>query len=527
MALVAMGSMTWGCASDDKPPPAPSFTLRVPSEPTLRFSLQDRTPLVIEVTREVPFVGAIALTLQGLPAHIKVETSPVFVTETEKTGTFHLRVEELAPYGRFPIRVVGESGAGRFTLDVMVEVQPGPAAVDVSFGTEGLVLPALGLPSVSIRDMAVQPDGKWILVGSTGAAGSRDVLVARLLPDGTPDASFGTQGTRVIDVCGGDDALEAATLLPDGRLVLAGSAVADTNGCTALKRQSLLLVRLTATGALDPTFGNAGVWTFQHTMGTSWLSSVAVDSQGRFVGAGTVKGTDSDQLMVRLLPTGQLDPSFGTDGQVLENYGRGDTARVVLVLADDALLLGGTTYEHAEGMTLRRYRANGERDVTFNFVPPASATASRGPRKLYPVAGGKVLVVAGTASGEHGTSYGVTLSQFDATGAVDASFGVQGSQGASTPPGYGRDMLAGSGVLPGGEIAVATLDPSKVGGSEIGLVHISANGTKLRSHRPDLSGAQQPMAAVVDAEGFFRVAGLHTAPGATEAVPFVTRFWPY
>ncbi|MCP3166714.1 hypothetical protein LZ199_27810 [Myxococcus sp. QH3KD-4-1] len=525
MALVVM----WGCSSDEKPPPAPSFTLRAPSEPTLRFAPENATPLIIEVTRESSFTGALSLTLEGLPAHVQAEATTVFLSGADSTGTFQLHVEELAAYGRFPIRVVGDGGVGRVELSLTLEVQPGQAALDLSFGSGGLALPALGRPVGIFVRMAVQPDGKWILASSTGAAGSRDVLVARLLPDGTPDVSFGTQGTRIIDVCGGEDDVRAVTVLSDGRIMLAGSAVSDTNGCTALNRQSLLLVRLTATGELDSTFGTAGVWTFQLSKGTATLNSLTVDSQGRVVGAGTVTGTgsDSDQVMVRLLPTGQLDTSFGADGLVIEDYGQQDSGSVVLALADDALLLGGTTREHADGLTLRRYQVNGERDLTFNFVPRALAASKLGPRRLYSLEGGKVLVVAGSNSGEHNTDNGVSLVQVDATGAADASFGLQGHQYYETPGTRNRDIIAGSGLLPGGEIALATWYEGMMNDTGVGTIHVSSNGERLRRNRVDLPGRQRPTDAWLDAEGYFRVVGLHTAPGQSNEVLFVARFWPY
>ncbi|NTX57261.1 hypothetical protein HR086_38780 [Myxococcus sp. CA039A] len=563
VALVALGATGMGCSSDESPPPpssggdagtprpdaggppsdagteepapdaggepAPAFTVLPPSEPTLRFAPRNTTRFSVQVRRDDSFTGDVTLTLEGLPAHVLADALTLSVPGAENLASFELHVEEAAAYGRFPIRVVGEGRGERVEVSVTLEVQPGQAALDVSFGSQGLGLPALGLSAVSINAMAVTPDGKWILAGSTGSAGLRDVLVARLLPDGTPDVSFGTQGTRVIDVCDGDDYVDAVTVLSDGRVVLAGGAIADTNSCTARNYQSLLLVRLTDTGALDTTFGTTGVRTFQLSAGNATLHALTVDSRGRVVGAGTVQNTDRDQVLVRLLPTGQLDTSFSADGLAWEDVGEDDEGLGVIALADDSLLLAGTTASHNHGLSLRRYQVNGERDRAFSYSPPAYVTPRLTPRTLHLLEGGKVLVGTRAVFSGEGAGTGAGLLRIDSgTGAVDSSFGTQGYRYFVTVENQARDVLVGTGLLPGGDIALSTVYRDESGAPGLGLIHVSANGlTVLRSHHSDLPGSERPLVARLDAEGFFRVAGLHTAPGQSVETPFVARFWPY
>ena len=78
---------------------------------------------------------------------------------------------------------------------------------DTSFGRGGRRSVAPGAP---IR-VAVQPDGKIVVTG-------RDVALARYLPDGRPDDSFGTQG--VVDVEGLNG--YALALQPDGKIIVVG-----------------------------------------------------------------------------------------------------------------------------------------------------------------------------------------------------------------------------------------------------------------------------------------------------------------
>ena len=65
--------------------------------------------------------------------------------------------------------------------------------LDPSFGTEGKVTTNFGAADLA-NAVALQPDGKIVVVGKTGLAGIFDFAVARLNPDGSPDNTFGGGG---------------------------------------------------------------------------------------------------------------------------------------------------------------------------------------------------------------------------------------------------------------------------------------------------------------------------------------------
>ena len=78
--------------------------------------------------------------------------------------------------------------------------------------------------SESGADLALQPDGKIVVAGAT-SAGTRDMLVARFQPAGVLDTTFGVGGVPTVDF-GGNDAATGVALLPDGRILVAGTGVA-------------------------------------------------------------------------------------------------------------------------------------------------------------------------------------------------------------------------------------------------------------------------------------------------------------
>lgn len=104
--------------------------------------------------------------------------------------------------------------------------------------------------------------------------------------------------------------------------------------------------RVTADGALDPSFGEGGRVKISG-------SAVAVDDAGRvLVGSYARRSTTNYETMptvTRLLPDGRPDPGFGTDGEVRVDFGgRYDSAMAVAVEASGKILVGGDTQNEPE-----------------------------------------------------------------------------------------------------------------------------------------------------------------------------------
>lgn len=182
--------------------------------------------------------------------------------------------------------------------------------LDSAFGNGGYVgVPRIDNQGTSAYDIAIQPDGKIVLAGNvgSGALGIQDFAVIRLTPQGAFDSTFGTDGVARMDF-GGDEYGTEIGLLADGRIVASGQVTDDANVTR------IGVVRLTAQGALDPTFGTDG----RVVMGTTeqqYASDLLVEPAGRIVLGGyrydSSEGTYR-MVLVRLEADGTLDTGFGT-----------------------------------------------------------------------------------------------------------------------------------------------------------------------------------------------------------------------
>ena len=139
-------------------------------------------------------------------------------------------------------------------------------------------------------------------------------------------------------------------------------------GLIGIGPQEVLVARVDANGALDPTFGNGGYVRFLPMANGGFAWDIALLPNGNLALAGMARDANVDQhtLVVMLQPEGQLDPSFGNGGILLENFGDQEQYYAVKVHNGTHLLCAG--FVEVNGMrdgVVRRYDLNGDLDQTF------------------------------------------------------------------------------------------------------------------------------------------------------------------
>jgi uncharacterized delta-60 repeat protein len=235
------------------------------------------------------------------------------------------------------------------------------------------------------RSVLVQSDGKIVAVGVSYCKRPEPGLfvLARYNLDGTPDTTFGDDGTVMTSF--GDPAechaqAEAAALQPDGKIVVAG-----TGGCTqAGIDPRFAIARYETDGALDPSFSDDGMVMTNFTSQYDKLTDVAIQPDGKLVAGGTAAywmvETDvleSRAALARYNLDGTLDSTFGRDGKVTTSFHSrrcpGSNESYDLEIQPDGKIVQGGSAACAASAgdpphprwVLSRYRPNGTRDRTF------------------------------------------------------------------------------------------------------------------------------------------------------------------
>jgi uncharacterized delta-60 repeat protein len=347
----------------------------------------------------------------------------------------------VAVQGDGKILVAGGSSAGDFSvLRLLPDGSPDP-----DFGAGGKVVRKFGQFELARGVAAVS--GDKILVGGAGlvSGGSRDFAALRLLSSGAPDPDYGTDGLVTTDILNGlDDVVNGMAVDGTGRAILAGRY------CT-----NVALVRYTAGGAPDPSFGNGGkVFTPGSTATEQEANAIAIQADGKVVVAGQSRtGSNTDVLVARYLSNGTPDPNFGSGGKTTTAVGAGnvsDAANAVTVLADGKIVVVGTT---GSDYLLLRYTPGGVLDTNFgsgggNFIDFAGAIDAG-----YGVAvqGDGRILVTGTSNLNGRENF--ALLRFTSGGGIDSSFGNGG--GLLTTVTAGSDSARAIALQSDGRIVVA------------------------------------------------------------------------
>jgi uncharacterized delta-60 repeat protein len=301
------------------------------------------------------------------------------------------------------IVVAGTGGYGSFAV-VRFNID---GSLDASFGGDGIVRTNLTSGIEIAFGLAIQTDGKIVVVGlSGGQVGDKWGLV-RYNGDGTLDSSFGGgDGIVRTDITHRADEADAVQIQPDGKIVVSG--IANRFCCDS----KFALARYATDGTLDLGFGGGdGKVITNFTVGHSgddgaW--ALALQPDGAIIAAGPA-GTERSLFggrfgVARYLSDGSLDTSFGGDGKVYTNLTPGrDLATDVELQADGKIVVGGTAnfFSRNGRFGIVRYLTNGRRDLTFGRMGKVTTNFSKGSDRAFTLAiqsdGG--IVAAGLAGG--------------------------------------------------------------------------------------------------------------------------------
>jgi uncharacterized delta-60 repeat protein len=192
--------------------------------------------------------------------------------------------------------------------------------LDRSFGENGMAF-ASRYASIP-QDLAILNDGSIVVVHQTIHNGKFVITLSKQLPDGNRDESFGKYGFRLYEFPTSISDLSLA-VQPDGKFIVGGSSISLSNPADV----DFFATRIDASGNIDTSFGNNGSIIKDFTPAGSGMVSrdlacaIILQPDGKIIIAGAVDQYIPGQarssayaVMVRTDQNGNIDPSFGNDG---------------------------------------------------------------------------------------------------------------------------------------------------------------------------------------------------------------------
>lgn len=341
----------------------------------------------------------------------------------------------IQPDGR--ILAAGVSDA-RGTYDFALARYTSTRDLDPTFGHGGFVLTDFGHSYDWAYALALQPDGHILVAGVSDVSGSKDFALARYNPDGTPDFNFGRGGRTVLRLRSlTTDIIHGIVVQPDGKIVAAGVTFEDV--VTLRPHGDFMVARFLPDGRPDMSFGVGGVTTTDFADESyDEPYAVVLQPDGRIVlggysntggGPGVLFGADQLAL-ARYLPNGMLDPAFGQGGKVIFDGGSMDERLLALALAPGGSLLAGgyTNGERRGDLLLARLRPDGSLDTSFGgtgkgFTIDDLGTNSERISSLVLEPDGRIVAGGQTAVSDNAD---FAVFRYEPDGSFDRSFGRNG-----------------------------------------------------------------------------------------------------
>lgn len=292
--------------------------------------------------------------------------------------------------------------------------QSGSRVVNYSQNATTATFGPAGEQQAIATDAAQQSDGKMIAVGNF----NNDWFIWRFDLNGTFDTTFNFSGKRVIGFAANDDRATGVAVQPDGKILIVGSST-DVNGGVTV------LLRLNADGTNDNSFGPYGNGIVLLFDGGALSQKLVLRPSGKILLLNMRQENpplfnETVTTFFQLNSDGSPDAGFGDNG-ILYSYepfqnvfvdAKAQADGKVVVLATRDFIPLGMVDVHDHEVVVTRYNQNGSLDEDFgisgrssvNTSPPAIGTSLRyEPSGLEEARGltidsmGKISVVAHSA----------------------------------------------------------------------------------------------------------------------------------
>jgi uncharacterized delta-60 repeat protein len=363
-------------------------------------------------------------------------------------------------------------------------------SLDSSFATSGKF--DHSIPNA--RAMYVYPDNGGFLVAGmltmrTSPPQTSNVVVRRFNADLSINTAFGTGGDAIIDV-GPWDELQAMLMLPDGRIAVSGYSLQDlkNNGYDYDGRHYGFVWLLKSSGQPDTDFGPDHTRAYQIISDPYENAAVYALSYNPAVGllaAGFVRDVDTrvESLSITSFQlAGGKNPGFGTQGTAILHMGLSyELAAPLLIQSDGKLIHAGISSAgeryHIYSM---RFDASGAVDTTYGVAGKALYVPPQSTQRFYDsmmMPSSALQVVSGQPFSLVGNFVGnnFEIVRFNPAGQLDTSFASSGV--ASIDIGNNtNDVLRNLLAVPDGRI-YAVGATSVVGGQDFGVARLLPNGT--------------------------------------------------
>lgn len=336
---------------------------------------------------------------------------------------------------------------------------------DPAFGTNGAVLTTASNKSNLGMDMArkcyPQVDGKLLLVIEFNGK----TMITRRLANGNIDPSYAQGGySEIVNTNNCSSAMQA-----DGKILVSG---------IALNGRDILLARYNVNGTLDQGFGNQGISIADLGSQTEYIGSIAVNADGMiYTGGSITQGGITKFALARFMPSGQFDPSFGQNGIKVTGFDNNPSYISSLAIASDGKIIALGTISSGEGGNygIVKYKTDGTLDESFNGSGMLRSPLNNHNLGISLAVSSDGKIYAGGDGNDENGFHHFQITRYNADGTIDLTY--NNGQGNNLV-GFGDsfDQLTSIRLLPDGKLLAAGVTNLKAS-YDVEITRLNNDGT--------------------------------------------------
>ncbi|MGI9102859.1 MAG: hypothetical protein ACR2IF_10500 [Terriglobales bacterium] len=336
--------------------------------------------------------------------------------------------------------IIAGSWAGQAQAQTVDCYQALPGCLDSSFGVNGRVttpadmkIAALAIQNITVGNVVEQ---RIVAVGTVSTTVRRKTVrtwkIARYLPNGQPDISFGSGGSVQTTFPYGNGLAHAVIVQPDNKLLVAGEGYLLKSFASAPMGVPVV-ARYQANGALDASFGSGGMVGVPYGKHAGATYRLALQTDGKIVATNCYIYT-CRMGVFRLSANGKLDTSFNSGGTVPGIYvheavpSNGNGIGIQTVAGEERIVVAGHMLDvnSRNTGTVWRFTSGGLPDTSFGGSGWITTDFFGYASYYYAMAvdaSDRVLAV-GYAEGNDGR---LVMARYQVNGDLDSGFGIGGT----------------------------------------------------------------------------------------------------
>ncbi len=269
------------------------------------------------------------------------------------------------------ILIAGAAANPSYEFAVLLMRLNEDGSLDESFGTGGIVQANISSGDDFAYSMIELPNHKIVIAGSLSNSLNQAIpAVVQFNENGTVDTNFGTNGVAQIPVISSDNKFRRIAAAPNNQIMVCGHYDMGLTFEGSINFD-ILVAKLNENGTFDNSFGTNGVVKTALNTGTiddAFGLEVLADGSTLVCGFTAQPNYDNDMVLLKYSADGTLDGTFGTEGVVTFNPSTYDVGYDIEMQSDNKILLCGSIANASSGdidFIVARFTEDGIADYPF------------------------------------------------------------------------------------------------------------------------------------------------------------------